>query len=256
MIKIENTENMTGISIQGDWDDLDELVEAFYEMTSSETIEKYKDYSMLAMRVLGLCYDVRHAKQGSREIVLEDNNMDDEKMKWHSTVTPKKNVYFKCNYLYPEMFLVTLILNEFVKIRIQDLIKKKYYFYSVFDKNVIWDETIATIRAFQAEFARCVRETLTDASYRRWLNLMNADHINIRNIKPHYVDILNIRHIEMSKEKRIKSLTSIARKITGYRTEEEHREIEEAVRRGAAEYNCSEADIRIEGDEYPGEIEW
>ena len=256
MIRIENTDNLTGVSISGDWDDLDKLVDAFYEITISEDSQKHKEYINLSIRVLGLCYDIRHAKKGDREIELVDNNMDDETMKWHSMITPKKNVYYKCNYLYPEMFFAILVLNDLIKLRMKDLSKVKTAKFGALSKKVVWDETISTIRSFQAEFAKCVKETLSEATYARWLNVMNSDYNHIKNISGQYVDLLNVRYINMSKEKRLKSLSSIAKKIADHIANDEHADIKESVREAAIEYKCSEADIKIKGVEYPEDIEW
>lgn len=37
--------------------------------------------------------------------------MTEDKMKWYSIIAPKNNLYFSCNYLYPEMFFAMLALN-------------------------------------------------------------------------------------------------------------------------------------------------
>ena len=44
---------------------------------------------------------------------------------------------------------------------------------------IIWDETIAIIRLFQAEFVKCANDTVTDGTFARWLNVMNSEHIII-----------------------------------------------------------------------------
>lgn len=256
MITIKNTENLTGVCISGDFYDLDKLVDAFYAVTIDEFSEKNKSYIEMSTRVLGLCYDVRHAFKGDREVVLVDNGMDEDKMKFHSIIAPKKNVYYKCKYLYPEIYFVMLALNGLVKLRISGLVKSKYVYSEAFDKNAIWDDKIATIRSFQAEFAKCVNEVLTEASFTRWLKVMNGDHLNIEHIAGQYVDLLNIKYINMTKEKRLKNLSAIAKRIAEYRSDREHDEIKEVVAAAAKEHGCPEADIQLQGIEYPEEIVW
>jgi hypothetical protein len=254
MITIKNTENLVGVSISGDFNDLDKLVEAFYAITIDEISEKNKSHIGISTRVLGLCYDVRHALQGDREVELVENGMNEDKMRFHAIIAPKNNVYYKCNYLYPEMLFVMLALNELVKLRIRELVKSKYGYNDALDKNVIWDDKIATIRSFQAEFIKCVKEVLTEASFTRWLKLMNGDYINIEEITGQYVDLQNIKYINMNKEKRLKNLSIIAKRIIEFRTDAEHRGIKEAVDEAAKEHNCPEGDIRLIGLEYPEEI--
>lgn len=256
MITIKNTKNLTGVTISGDYNDLYNLAEAFHAITVDEYTEKHQSYIDMSTRVLGVCYDVRHAYQGDREVELVDNNMDEDKMKWHSIITPQSNVYYKCNCLYPEMFFVMLALNELVELRIRELTKTKYIYKEALDKKVIWDDTIATIRVFQAEFVKCVREVLTEASFARWLKVMNGDYLDIKQIAGQYVDLLNIKYINMTEEKRLKNLTSIAKRIAEYRYDREHNEIKEVVAEAAKEYKCAEGNIRLQGIDYPKVIVW
>lgn len=256
MITIKNTENLGGVTISGDFNDLYNLVEAFYAITIDEYSEKHKRYIEMSIRVLGLCYDIRHAYQGDREVEFVDNNMDEDKMKFHSTIAPKSNLYYKCNYLYPEMFFIMLALNELVKIRIKELTKTRYIYKEAMDKNVVWDDKIAAIRAFQAEFVKCVKEVLAEASFNRWLKVMNQEYLNIEEIAGQYLDLLNIKYINMNKEKRLKNLASIAKRIAEYSHDREHEEIMEVVTAAAREHECSKGDIRIKGIEYPEDIVW
>lgn len=256
MITITNTPNLTGVTISGDFNDLYNLVEAFHEIAIDEYSEKHHRYIEISTRVLGLCYDIRHAYQGDREVELVDNDMTEDKMKWHSIIAPKNNVYYSCNYLYPEMFVVMLALNELVELRIKDLTKTKFIYKEAMDKKVIWDETIAIIRLFQAEFVKCVNGTFSDASFARWLNLMNGSYIGIEDIAGQYVDLLNIKYISMAKEKRMKNLSSIAKRIVEFSYDNEHKEIKEVVMEAAKEHQCEPGAIRLQGIDYPEDFEW
>ena len=256
MIIIKNTPNLTGVTISGDFSDLYNLVEAFYEITINEYSEKHHAYIDMSTRVLGLCYDIRHAYQGDRKIELVDNNMTEDKMKWHSIIAPKNNVNYSCNYLYPEMFFVMVALNELVKLRIRDLTKVKYIFKEAIDKKVIWDETIAIIRLFQAEFVKCVKGTFTEATFSRWLNVMNSDYISMMGIAGQYVDFLNIKYINMTKDKRFKNLSSMSKRIAEFSYDKDHKEIKEAVMEAAKEYQCEPGAITLQGIEYPEDFEW
>ncbi len=256
MITIKNTPNLTGVVISGDFNDFYYLVEVLHEITVNEYSEKHHQYYDISTRVLGLCYDVRHAYQGDREIELVDNHMTEDLMKWHSIITPKSNVYYSCKYLYPEMFFVMLALNRLVELRIKELTKAKYIYREALDKKVIWDDTIATIRSFQAAFAKCVKETFTTAAFSRWLSVMNSDNIGIENIAGQYVDLLNIKYINMTKEKRKKNLSSIAKRIAEFRYDSDHEEIKKVVMEAAKEFRCQPGEIRLQGIEYPEDIEW
>ena len=71
-----------------------------------------------------------------------------------------------------------------------------------------------------------------------------------------YLDFLNIKHIKMSKEKRLKNFTSLARRITEYYIESDYQEISEVVREAAEEYGCPKSEIKLQGMEYPEDFQW
>ncbi|MGI5822722.1 MAG: DUF6904 family protein [Dethiobacteria bacterium] len=256
MITIKNTPHLTGVTVSGDFNDFYNLVEAFHDITIDEYSEKHQQYFDISTRVLGVCHDIRHAYQGERAIELVDNNLTEDVMKWHSIIASKNNVYYSCNLLYPEMFFAMLALNALLKLRIGDLTKSKFIYREVLDNKVVWDKTIATVRIFQAEFVACVKETLTKAAFARWLNVMNGSYISIEDIATQYVDLLNIKYINMSKEKRVKNLSPMAKRIAEYRNSSDHQEIKDVVTQAAAEYGCDPGAIKLQGIEYPDDFDW
>lgn len=256
MIRITNTPNMAGVNICGDFYDLYNLVEALHEITIDEEDQKNGIYFDVSTRVLGLCYDIRHAYQGDREVELIDNFMTEEKMKWHAAITPKNNVYYSCNYYYPEMFFIMLALNDLIKLRKKNLAKTKDIYQESAEPKFIWDGTIAIIRLFQAEFARCVQGTLSANSYARWLNMMNGRFLAIEVMETQYLDLLNIEYLNMTREKRIKSLNTIARKIVEFPRYDDYKSISELIFETALEIGCNPREIRLLDNEYPEEIDW
>ena len=97
MLDIKVTENYGGIEVKGDYADFEQLYDSIFEIIGDG--EDYPTLEKLRIQILAFCYDLRHAKQGSREIELVENNMDDEIMKWHSIITPINNVYYKFKYI-------------------------------------------------------------------------------------------------------------------------------------------------------------
>ena len=101
MISAKPTENLAGITIEGDHDDFYEIMESIYRMTGLE--ESYDDYYWsVKNRLLGICYDIRHAFMGDRDVKLVDNGVHDEMMKWHSMILPRQEVHFSVNIMFPE----------------------------------------------------------------------------------------------------------------------------------------------------------
>lgn len=87
MISAKPTENLTGIILKGNFDDF---------------------YWGVKNRLLAVCYDIRHAYMGDREVKLVDNGVHDEMMKWHSMILPKQEVHYAVKFLFPEAVFVAL----------------------------------------------------------------------------------------------------------------------------------------------------
>ena len=63
MISGKATENLTGSSIEGNFNDFYELVGSIYRMVGFQNGYD-DDYWGVKNRLLGLCYDIRHASMG------------------------------------------------------------------------------------------------------------------------------------------------------------------------------------------------
>jgi len=142
MIFVKNTPNNTGVSIYGDYMDFENLYEALHTVVGNEG--EFTEFEAARIRVLGVCYDIRHALMGDREIEFVDNGMDDEKKRRMSVLASDRNVYLKIYVLWPEMLFVTMALNDFIRLYGRKRAKKSYDF--MLDKQNIWDESIAMVQ--------------------------------------------------------------------------------------------------------------
>ena len=257
MIKITTTEHLAGVRLVGDYEDLYQLVEAIHEIVVDEYSEKYEKYSRYAaasLRVLGVCYDIRHAYQGDRDVVTESNGMTRETMTFHKRIVPEDNVYYACNIILPEMIFVTLALNELIELRVTELSKSKYTKCEGFHKNVIWDEVIIALRAFQSAFSKSLKEVMTSATYSRWLNLMsNSDGIST--FYTQYQDEMNIDYLELEREKRMTQINKITKAITRHWEDQKHKNLRMKIDTFARENNCDKKDVIFKRT-YPETIQW
>ena len=114
MIQAKVTKNLTGITIQGDYDDFNDLVNAIYRMTGVDSNEAGL-YDEVKMRLLGLCYDIRYAYMGDREVVLKDNVLNEDLKEEMGIKNCEQNIYYSVNVLYPEaIFLALAVPNMFI----------------------------------------------------------------------------------------------------------------------------------------------
>ena len=115
MIKITNTPNLLGISIHGDYEDLKAL-----HIAMSDYLDFYFNHMKepgaynCYETILGLCYDIRHAYQGDRNIESIENNaenisqlasliyeVDEAAIMKERKKYKNGNLYFNVEVLYP-----------------------------------------------------------------------------------------------------------------------------------------------------------
>jgi hypothetical protein len=249
MLHVKNTLNNAGVAVYGDFMDLEQLYEALHKVVGDE--DEFVAYASARIRVLGVCYDLRHALMGDREIGLVDNGMDPDKMRRLSMISNDKNVYYVFHVLWPEILFVTMALNDFIRLYAGKQSKNGYDV--MMDKKNIWDASIAHVRVFQTAIANCIKETVPDTSVSRMMNMLIQDYTWTDGYITQYLDLLNSRFLEMDKEKRLKNLSIMAKRVA-----EKGKEYEEVVREIAAaarKHDCSVEDIRLRL-EYPEDIEW
>lgn len=253
MLLAQNTPNNTGVAISGDYLDFANLYEALHTVLGPE--DEFVECDAARIRVLGVCYDIRHALMGDREIEFVDNGFDKDKKRRMAVLAPDKNIYLKIYVLWPEMLFVTMTLNEFLQFHAQKLAKKKSSDDLFAENKVIWDKSIAQVRMLQAAVADCLKQIVSDNVYARILNTLNDRFVFVNGYITQYIDILNEQFIKMNKEKRRKNLSNIAKRIAGRWRNQEYYDLEHQLMEDARKYNCSVDDLRLKLD-FPEDIKW
>ena len=250
MLTLRNTRNLAGIEISGDYLDLDRLYMALLTIIGEEG--EYGSYEGARIRVLGVMYDIRHAFQGDREFEFIPNGMNEDKMKFLGMITPEKNLYYKANFYYPEILFVTVAINDFIRLYSRKQTKSAPF--PLLDKRNLWDRHIAHARLFQSLVIHCLQDAVTEASFKRMLNLMHRDYPWTDGYATQYLDMLNIRYLAIEdKEERAKALSTTVKRMV--EKGKEYQGIERDVRNMAIEHNCPTENISLSWD-YPDEIAW
>ena len=204
MLTAQHTKNMTGLLLSGDLDDLEKLYDALHNIVGTE--EDSRDLYDVRIRVLGLCYDLRHARMGHRNAAFKPHGLDEEQMKFLSLVGTKQNLSISFETYWPEALYIIFVLNTFI-----EQYKKR-------TKAHLWDENIAIVRMFQSTVLSLVEQTITPkqfASFKKWAD---SDAIHsysfYKNMYKQYIDYLNLEWIEMDREERVKKFNIFAKRIT------------------------------------------
>lgn len=251
MIFAKNTPNNTGIAIYGDFMDFENLYEALHNVVGDE--DELIGYYSARIRVLGVCYDIRHALMGDREYEFVDNGLDEDKKRRMELLAPDKNMYLKIYVLWPEMLFIMIALNDFLELYAKKQAKAKYSSNLYAEAKVSWDNTIAQVRILQAAVAECLKLTISEAAYARLLNVMNGRYVSSYRYITQYIDVLNDKFINMNAEKRLKSISTFAKRIS--QPDKEYKELEADLREEARRRNCNVNELQLAID-FPEEIEW
>lgn len=240
MIQMQSTPNLTGILTIGDMNDFEELYESLHRIVGDD--EEYPHYENVRLRVLGVCYDIRHAMMGNRGALHVQNGLSRDQMQHLSIVGAEMNIYLSFETYWPEMIFVCYALNDFI------------YLYGKNNKTHAWDATIATVRKFQAAVATCFEETLTVQKFAQLKKYIeDRESYKYERYATQYLDKLNIKYIEMDRPKREKNLSIFAKRLA--EKDQAYLQEKRAVYEFAKDHGLHPNEVRYY-KEYPEFIEW
>ncbi|WP_188206852.1 DUF6904 family protein [Alkalibacillus aidingensis] len=242
MLQITPTPNYSGLEIAGDYYDLEQLYEALHQVVGNE--DEHLELYQARMRVLGLCYDIRHAFMGNREYTFVDNGLNEDAMEWLGLDDAKGNLYLTFPIYYPEILMIVMALNDFMdRYESQNAVLKQ------------WDLTVQTVRKFQAAVIQSLQETLKPQTFKMMLNHMSKHSVRFDHYYTQYIDELNIRFLNWDKDQRLKNISIMAKRIA--EQGKEYQKAKQQILEAAQESNCHPSEIRY-NEEYPDfdEIDW
>jgi len=260
MLRIKPTEHLTGITIQGDYNDFYELTESIYRLTCCAD-DKTNLYYGVENRLLGLCYEIRHAYMGTREIVLEDNGMHEDLMKWHEIITPTKNVYYSVNILFPQAIFVAASVPTMywyarrlygTKRKNEDLdyeLPAVPYAYYLRDK--------ANLEVLCAGIWQSLGEAVGDEELQKLMKMVQRlEEGEYIRYATHYIDKCDMELLKTPVDKRRDKLKNIAKRIL--KKPAAYENMKRDLEYWAKEYNVSIYDLSIPDFEDPDltEIDW
>lgn len=242
MLKVDLTENYAGITIYGDYNDLNLLYDSinFLIHGDSENIGRYT----MQNHLYSFLYDVRHAYQGKRYIELIDNNLTDNTREWFDLKkddVTDKNMYFCFNYVLPDLLLDMIIIKHFIA----NVDKKErdifnhYINYVNFFYSIILDSIIKIITPIK--FNK-IKKSL--------LNSFVSDNI----FYPQWFERISLDYVKSTKEKRKKNFMKMADLIINYHEYIDYAEMKLDMQNLCKEKNCTLDDLHY--DDYPKEINW
>nr|WP_316621477.1 hypothetical protein [uncultured Ruminococcus sp.] len=252
MLAIKTTEKLTGVTVSGTYGELNALYDALSNVTGEE--ESYPELEACRIRVLGLCYDIRHAYQGDRN--RGKNEYGEE--------------IFSFEYLWPEMVFIFAVLDEFNRLSEGNRCYLKQesaekLFYHPETKDALLErlpDDIAYVRYFQNLIKNAFQRTIAPNRFKKIMSdYENKYSYSYAHTKryfirfcPQWVDVQNVKYLKRAPEKRKTYLATIAEKIMF--DNPDYDAMEDAVFGFAKEEGVPYYEIELNGMEYTDEIEW
>ncbi len=209
MLTVRMTPNLAGVTISGDYDDLQRLYDALTEIIGDES-EPGRPYEMPALSILAICYELRHAWQGNRAVNFVANGLNEAVSQNLKTLGPRQNVYFTARIPLPEILFDVMALYDFIEL------------YDGKPDIPALDRDIQMVQLFQAEVMTAVCSVLEDAPAGRLLRLVYGQVPRFRQYYTHYVEMLNNRYLRLNREKRLQQIVPTARRISERGADYEH----------------------------------
>ena len=242
MLKVKLTENYGGVTIYGDFDDLDYLYEAIIYLIRDEA----KDIHEYAMQehLYAFLYEVRHTYQGQRDVELVDNGVSENQRKWlnlkKQDVTDN-NLYLCFNYLLPDLILDMILVKHFIK-----KIDKK--------NNDEYNSYINMVNYFYSIALSSLEKELTKIKFNKIKKGIKEAIINPNKFIPQWFEIISINYANMTKKQREKELIPVMEAIYNFEKHEKYFDFKKDIEKICKEKNCNINNLYYEN--YPEEIEW
>ena len=265
MLTVEMTPRLLGFKIAGDFDDLNELYDAVWALTvanedfpDDEHLHGDIDEQIMSTRLLALCYDIRHAYQGGRNIELKNSGLSEYGAKYHGIPMVEKNVVFSVEVVYPEAMYEALALNYLMSKRSSHLAGYKALLGSDrWPSETLLDEPSAIVRAYLAKLLAAVKKRASAGRFSRICKYLASGYDMAAGIYGQWVDICNDDYAYMTEKQRAESLSTVVRDLAEAYRHDQYREIKAQVDAYAKAHGVPRENVSVPGlYGWSEDIEW
>lgn len=241
MLKVELTENYAGVTICGDYFDLDYLYDSFLHFIHNDS--KNLEEELMQNHVYGFLYDVRHAYQGDRDVILIENCLS-EHTKTRLGIKKKditdNNAYFCFDYVLSDLLL--------------DMVLMQYFMTQKNKTSDYYDPYANMVSFFHSCVLKALEPMLSVAQLKRVKKKVFDSTIIKGLFLPQWYEQIALTYLMMDKKTRKKEFMHIVDSILDFDQYEEFFELKEKIEAICREDNCTIAQIHF--DKFPEEIEW
>ena len=228
MLIIKPTPNLAGLSLSGDYEDLQRLYDALIEIIGDEQ-EPGDDYELPALSILAVCYELRQAIMGNRAVEFMANRLDSIAKQALRTLGPQHNVYFMTRIFMPEIIFDIMALSDFIEM------------YSRKSKFPVFNREIQMVQLFQAEVITALLTVIDPSAAIRLTRLVYGVVPRYKGYLTQYIDELTEKYLRQSPEKRRQQILPLARKFN--EKGPDYRKMEMDLLEVAEEMQCPVSDL-------------
>lgn len=249
MIKALITEQCVGIELTGDYGDFECLYESLLSLLGKEG--EFPKYKTTISRVNAFCFELNQAMLGKRGYINETNGVYAHTHNMKDTILPKVNIHLKLNIHMADILFIVMSLNDLIHQYAVKLTTEK--FTPLSSSECMYDLSITTVRLFQSCVLDSLKELLEEDELHDILKKISDKHHNFNDYHSHYIDMLNITHIQMVTEDRENNVTHIINCL--YEKNDNYKQLSNELEDASIEYNCETSELRFV-EEYPDNIKW
>ena len=262
MLQVDMTPNHLGFKISGDFDALDELYDAVFALTVSDDLDEGRSEGtpgeqLMCTRLLALCYDIRHACQGSRGVEFVYSGMHEEHARVLELPFVEKNVVFSVEIIYPEAMYEIMVLNYLIYRRENILSNQKPY-RTAWEENatVLLDPTICTVRYFQSRLLEAVGSVVSTGRFSRIRKQVNTNYHYTPYMYTQWLDLIDSDFASMTPKQRLEGMSTVVRDLADFSYNEQYKGLVKSIDKYAEKEAISRANVEIPNLSYPEDIEW
>ena len=253
MIEVKATPKLLGVLIKGSYNDFDELVDCIHRLTHDYSEDPSNLLYGVAMRMLGLCYDIRHAIQGDRNMEIVETEDYIEKI--GQKKVPKHKMVYSCEILFTEaMFFATAVPKTMVFVQ---------------DSYVAVDNGMFSYHHTKAQYLRdkayvdllcgCIWNALEEVIGKDDCDLLINQYLKgseyYFDFVSQYLDKCNIEYERTPIDKRKVKIRNITKRLIKFPTS--YYRMKSDLEYWAKQYDCSIHDLQDSRYSYPKEEpEW
>lgn len=264
MLTVEMTPRLLGFKVSGTHKDLDELYDAIWDLTVPDIHfdddprpAGTADEIIMSTRVLALCYDLRKAYEGARNIELTGSGMHECLKEAWPEVYQEHNVTFSVEVLYPEAMYEALALvylsdrrerylSDNASPHERDKVRETF----------LLDKSNLIVRNYLARLLAAVEKRATPARYEKIIRDVCAPRHNVPELYQQWVDVQNVEYALATPKRRAQRLGTVVHNLAAFDKDRTYRELREDVDAYAREHGISRDSVQVAKDDEELDYEW